>query len=253
MPIRVHADTNSGHVRHSNEDRICVDLSLGLFLVCDGMGGHQHGEIAAELTASAIRQYVEATRDRLDVSWPFGYNFELSVDANRLVTAIQLANSQVWRRAEQSIECAGMGSTIAAALLTPERAILANVGDSRVYLFRDSSLCQLSLDDTIVATMFRKNMLSASDAAKHPLRNMLTQAAGAKTPLEVHIIDQQFEPDDVLLLCSDGLYTVVPDAEIQAALRSRGGLSDCVAFLINAARAAGGPDNISVVLIEQFA
>src|SRR5215472_14140999 len=153
MSLEVYGRSDPGCVRSDNEDRILMDASIGLFAVCDGMGGHQHGEIAAELALAALRYYAEASSDRLDITWPFGYDFDLSVDANRLATAIQLANQQVWNHANATPECAGMGTTVAAILLADETTIVGNVGDSRVYLFRAGALQQITYDDTYVNAM----------------------------------------------------------------------------------------------------
>src|SRR5579871_1493713 len=114
--IESFALTDTGCVRTENQDRVLEDHSLGVCVVADGMGGHKHGEIAAELAISTVRYYIESSRDRFDVTWPFGYNFDLSVDANRLATAIQLANRQVWNQAEKAPEYGGMGTTVAALL-----------------------------------------------------------------------------------------------------------------------------------------
>src|SRR3954447_2431816 len=158
MRCEAYGDSNVGCVRVDNEDRIYLGDALGLFVVCDGMGGQQQGQLAAELAVAAIRYYIDMTKDRGDVSWPFGYILEMSFDANRLVTGIRLANRQVWRRAEESIEYAGMGTTIAAVLVSGDRAVMANIGDSRIYLYRDSELVQKSQDDTLVANMLRKGL-----------------------------------------------------------------------------------------------
>ena len=104
--IHSHGITDIGCVRSKNEDRIFLEESQGLFIISDGMGGHTHGEMAAELAISTMQHYLESSRDRMEVTWPFGYNFDLSVDANRIVTAIQLANRQVFKRAEQAPEYA---------------------------------------------------------------------------------------------------------------------------------------------------
>jgi protein phosphatase len=250
MALEVYGDTDTGCVRSDNEDRIHIDASTGLFVVCDGMGGHQHGEIAAELAIAAIKYYIDASKDRFDVSWPFGYLFDMSLDANRLATSIRLANRQVWRKAEQSIECSGMGTTIASVLLAGNQAIVGNIGDSRVYLFRNLELTQLSTDDTMVASMQKRGLLSAADAAIHPMRNVLTQAAGSAESLDVHTYEQEIKPGDSLLLCSDGLYGAIDEVIIRSILSNGEDLQGTVERLISSARQAGAPDNISAVLLR---
>src|ERR1039457_1574204 len=104
--------TDSGCVRSENQDRILFDDTLGLYVVCDGMGGRRRGDLAAELATDSIRQYVESSRDPKEVTWPYGYSLQMSFAANRLLTAAKLANRQVWRRSEEAIEYLGMGTTI---------------------------------------------------------------------------------------------------------------------------------------------
>jgi protein phosphatase len=177
--------TDKGCVRDANEDRILLNPSLGLFAVCDGMGGHRRGEVAADIAIATMQYYLDASRDRFDVTWPFGYDFDLSIDANRLITAIRLANRQVWRHAEQSLECAGMGSTIAAVLVDGNSIVAGNAGDTRVYL-----------------------------------------------------------------RASDGLHGVVGDDAIRSILLSDPTPETCSRRLIETARTAGAPDNVSVVVLE---
>ena len=124
--------SDTGCVRSENQDRILIDHSAGLFMVADGMGGHRHGEIAAELAVSTMRYFIETSSQSFDATWPFGYDFGISVDGNRLSTGIQLANMQVWNHANATPECAGMGTTIAAILLGDETTVVGNVGDSLV-------------------------------------------------------------------------------------------------------------------------
>jgi len=247
--IRSHGVTDIGCVREVNEDRILVDAELGLYIVADGMGGHSHGEMAAELGIAAMQHYIESSRDRLDVTWPFGYNFDISVDANRMATAVQLANRQVWRQAEQAPEYGGMGTTIAAVLAADSKITVGNVGDSRVYLCRDGQLQQLTSDDTWLRAISGRGTAN-TDSSKHPLRNFLTQAAGSKDLVDVHTTEHDLNDRDLILICSDGLHGVVPEAEIAGTVTSGQALRDIGDRLVQLARAAGGPDNISVVLLE---
>ncbi len=246
--IESHGITDIGCVRQNNEDRILTDESMGLFIVADGMGGHTHGEMAAELGIACIQHYIESSRDRLDVTWPFGYNFDLSIDANLMITAIQLANRQVWRQAEQAPEYAGMGTTIAAVLVTGAKITVGNVGDSRVYLWRGGSLRQLTVDDTWVKAIAGRSA-GQIDTVNHPLRNFLTQAAGSKDLVEVHISEFDLSEGDLILISSDGLHGVVPDAAIGSTIASGGSLSATGANLVQLAKTAGGTDNVSVVLL----
>jgi protein phosphatase len=245
-----HGVTDTGCVRSENQDRILTNPNLGLFIVADGMGGHSHGERAAELAVATVAFYVESTSGGLDVSWPFGYNFELSVDANRLATAIQLANRQVWNHAQQAPECAGMGTTVAAVLASEDRAVIGNVGDSRVYLWRNQQLQQVSFDDTFINSITQRDGVGPKIPSNHPMRNVLTQAAGMKDSLEIHIVEMELQPGDMYLICSDGLHGVIGDEAICDVLASGDTLKNMAARLTEAARLKGAPDNVSAVLLS---
>ena len=246
--------SDTGCVRAENEDRILVDDRLALFAVADGMGGHSYGEVAAELALASIRQYIESSQNRVDVTWPFGYDFNLTLDQNRLITAIMLANRRVWKRSEDMPAYAGMGTTVVAALVSGDKASIASVGDSRLYLFRDGELQALTADDTWVGAMVRQGTLDPSEVSQHPMRNVLTQAAGARENVEVQILEHALVGRDVLMMSSDGLHGVVREAEIRSILRdgldAPDGLERSASRLIQAARSLGAPDNVSCVLLR---
>jgi|ERR1035438_4394291 protein phosphatase len=249
MTIQSSALTDPGCVRADNEDRVLADAGAGLYVVCDGMGGAQRGDVAAEIAIETIRHFIAATGERCDVTWPFGYKHDLSVSANRLLTAIRLANHQVWRRAEQALEYAGMGSTVAALLLDETHATAANIGDSRVYRLRGGSLRQLTTDDTLIADLLARGIVSPEASYRHPMRNVLTQAAGAKETIDVHLWEEALAPGDVFLLSSDGLHKTVAEEEIRRALSAATPLEARASRLIEAARLADVHDNISAVVV----
>ncbi len=248
--LSYHAISDPGCLREENEDRVLADPALGLFIAADGMGGHRHGELAAELAISTMKYFLVSSFNRCDVTWPFGYNFELSLDANRLVTCIRLANRQVWKRSEDAPEYAGMGTTIAAVLVSDNAAAIANVGDSRVYLFRLGQLKQLTVDDTWLNTVLQKGALDRDALLNHPMRNVLTQAAGSQHDIEVHTKDIDLQNGDLLLLSTDGLHEVVPDETLRSILSSDANVRDLAVRLKDSARAEGGPDNISCVVFK---
>jgi PPM family protein phosphatase len=248
--IESYGISNVGCVRTENEDRILVDHSLMLFSVADGMGGHTHGERAAELAISSLHYYVESSRDPLDVTWPFGYDFQLSFNANRLLTGVLLAHAQVRRHSQEDPHHFGMGTTVAAVLLANEVATIANVGDSRVYRFRGRELTQLSVDDTWIATLTAGGGLTEAQAQAHPMRNALTQAAGVQENLNVHVREETLQSDDLLLLTSDGLHAVAGHDAMCSIIASNTELQKMAEHLIEEARGRGGPDNASVVAVR---
>lgn len=241
--------TDTGSLRAENQDRLLVDDELGFYVVADGMGGHRHGEVAAELAIATMRYYLESSHDRADVSWPFGYDFELSVDSNRLTTAIRLANRQVWKRAEEKPEYAGMGTTIAAVLIHDGQAAVANVGDSRVYLFRDGHLEQVTTDDTWINAVLLHGTPEAQ-LRNHPMRNVLTQAAGSQHDVSVHNVNFETREGDLVLISSDGLHGTLAESEVRDILAAGGALDAMGGRFLKAVTEQGAPDNISCVLLR---
>jgi len=242
MPILSHGISDPGCVRPENQDRILVDDAAGLYVVCDGVGGRRRGGVAAEIAVNAIRQCIESSGDPSDVTWPFGYNTRISFAANRLFTAVRLANRQVWRRSEESLEFLGMGTTVTAVLIERARVAIANIGDTRVYLFRGESLEQLSLDHTASTQV--------PSGSGMVVRTVLTSAAGSQENVEVHMAERELRDADLLLLCSDGLYNAVPEARIAAVLSGSQVVREQAEALVRAARTAGAPDNISAVVLR---
>jgi protein phosphatase len=248
--IQADGASEIGCVRQRNEDRILLNCGLGLFLVADGMGGHSHGERAAELAAATVEHYVRSSSDGADVTWPFGYNFLISFDSNRLATAIQLANCQIWRNSQEAPEYAGMGSTIAAVIVSGKTVNVANVGDTRVYLLRNGDLRQLTIDDTWINAVGRTT-IHPSQIQNHPMRHFLTQAAGSKEDLDVHTCEVELRNSDQLLICSDGLHGSVEDATLALVLQNTlGDAGAACQELVRAALDAGGLDNISCIVVS---
>lgn len=248
--IQAYGVSDVGCVRSSNQDRIVIDDQLGLYLVADGMGGHGHGEDAAELAVRSGQYYIAASRDRFDVSWPFGYDVNRSVDENRLITAIQLANRQVWKRTEQSPECAGMGTTMVAIIVSGDHAAIANVGDSRVYLMRNGDLTQLTIDDTWVENLIRSGALTEMQAKTHSMRHVLTQAVGSHDRVDVHTREETLQSGDMLLMTTDGVHGVVEHAALRSMLFGCRSVEETAKQVIQAARANGAPDNASCILLR---
>ena len=248
--LQYHGVSDAGRIRPNNEDQILLDPDLGLFVVADGMGGHRYGQMAAELACSTLRHYLESSSSPGDVTWPYGYNWKLSLDENRLITGILLANHHVWKRSEEDPAFVGMGSTVVAVLARGERAAVANVGDSRAYLFRGGQLSQLTIDDTWLNTVVKQGTLDQKALMKHPMRNVLTQAAGTQRTLDIHTCELELMRGDMLLLCSDGLYNVVSEDEGSAVLMSEDYVERQEAQLKEAALSAGAPDNVSCVLLR---
>ena len=246
--------THPGLRRESNEDAYAARPDLGLFLVADGMGGHAAGEVASRVTADTIEAFANDTRARdINRTWPFPFEPSLSVDANRLKAAFRLANRQVAHRMESQQELRGMATTASAVIVEERqagelRAAIGHVGDSRVYLYREGALRQLTDDHSWVGEQIRSGVLSDADARRHPWRNVVTRAISGGVDPEIDVIELPLQAGDRLLLCSDGLSGVVAPEEMER-LAARDPLDAAAGALIDAANAGGGPDNITVVLI----
>jgi PPM family protein phosphatase len=241
--------SDPGLVRKSNQDRILVDTALGLYLIADGVGGHSHGEAAAELAISSGQYYIRATRDVFDISWPFGYDANRSLNENRLVTAIQLANRQLCNFKASSPDHASAGTTLVGVLIEGPRGAIGNVGDSRVYLLRGGVLNQLTVDDTWVGQLMRGGAITEAQAKTHAMRHVVTQAVGLELT-EVHTREQELQDGDLLLLTTDGIHGVVEHAVLCSILANCRSLEDGGKRLIEAALDQGGPDNASCILLQ---
>jgi len=229
--------TDPGVVRQNNEDTWLLDPALCLAIVADGMGGASCGEVASALAVEIVSNYVR----KPPVPWP---------PAQLLEEAIQEANRCVLERANRDESCSGMGSTIVAALWELPRMTIANVGDSRAYLWRAGALSQLSYDQTLVNELRLRFGLTEEEVSNFPHRNVLTMAVGTTPDLLVRIHEETLTPGDQVLLCSDGLSGPMGDAEIGNVLSQPAPILELVGQLIEGAKAAGGPDNITAVLLR---
>ena len=248
--LHSHGETDIGKRRKINEDSIFA--ANGLFLVCDGMGGHKAGEVASSLAVEVIARFVERTEEDRELTWPFGFNPRLSYNANRLRTAIKLANRAVHRQASSREEYTGMGTTVAAVLVKPgdPRMTYAHVGDSRVYLIRDRAMLQLTRDDSW-ANLAWSGASVEDPTSTSAMKNILTKALGAREDVEFDVVDQALQEGDIVLLCSDGLTNMLPDARINEVVAAHPtDPAGACRQLVDEANAQGGRDNISVILVE---
>ena len=225
--------TDAGRKRRRNEDAFVHDPPL--FAVADGMGGAQAGEVASRLAAAAFREFREAD----------GLEAEARVQA-----IIQEANRRIYERARSDAEVSGMGTTVTAALLTDGRVVIGHVGDSRAYRIRNGELEQLTEDHSLVADLMRSGRLTPEEAEAHPQRSVITRALGTDPTVDVDTLVFDAEPGDLFLLCSDGLSTMVPDADVLRTVEKAGSLDEAARNLVRAANKGGGEDNVTVVLFR---
>jgi PPM family protein phosphatase len=241
------ADT--GRKRLKNEDSVGLFEDLGLYIVADGMGGHAAGEVASRIAVEAIRDWVKDS-NIVKVTGPASGATEAAA-GQRLQEAIGFANREVLRQAASDPKLRGMGTTVAAALLSRDALSLAHVGDSRIYLFRGSELKRLTRDHSMVEDMVAAGQITALQARTHPFRNVVTRALGTKDAVEADITRLVPKPGDVVLLCSDGLTGMLEDTAIAKILDANiGSPFSSAEALVKAANDAGGDDNVSVVLLK---
>jgi PPM family protein phosphatase len=243
--------SDPGLRRSSNEDSHRCRPEIGLFVVADGMGGHVAGEIASRIAVETIESFIEETQqiDR-NRTWPFPFEPDLSLAANRLKAAFRLANRRIASAVAESQELRGMATTASAVLLGETDACVAHVGDSRVYVLREGALRQITADHSWVEEQVRAGTLTASAARQHPWRNVVTRALSGGEDPEVDVTQVTPAGGDRYLLCSDGLFGVVNDARIADLLAGEGPLDEVCRRLIDAANEGGGPDNITALILQ---
>ncbi len=244
--------TDVGRKRKHNEDNLLLDVNgeseEGLFIVADGMGGHAAGEVASKITVDTVGEFIAATRQKEEATWPFKYNHELHFNSNRLAVAIEKANERVMAAVAAQPWLKGMGTTVVAGLLDGKILSLAHVGDSRAYLYRGGQLSRLTDDHSWVHEQVAAGILTEDEAKSHPLKNVVTRALGGGPSVSPDLQELSFESGDVFLFCSDGLTTMLSDEEIRDAVASEGDPKALCERLVQTANDKGGVDNITVVI-----
>jgi protein phosphatase len=235
---RVAGETNVGKVRTANEDSMIVEPALGLYVVLDGMGGANAGDVASQTARDALREHVVQHR--------------LHAEPKALIEgAIQTACATVFNAAQADRTRHGMGTTVVACLLVdPARAVIAHVGDSRAYLLRGQRLIPLTRDHTIVEELVDRGLLSAEEAERHPYKNVLSRNLGARADTRVDLSELELKQGDRVLLCSDGLYGYASAEAIQYLVSSGDPPEQVARDLIDLALRGGGGDNVSVIVLE---
>ena len=224
--------TDTGLQRRANEDSLLVRSPL--FVVADGMGGAQAGEVASSVAVDTFRGGLD------DGSEP----------ERSLVAQVERANSRINELSHSNAEHAGMGTTITAVYVGEQDVAIAHVGDSRAYVLRDGELLRLTDDHSLVDELIRQGKLTPEEAEEHPQRSVITRALGPEASVEVDVRSFRARPGDVYLLCSDGLTTMLGEQELLGLLVAHERLADAGEALIAAANGAGGKDNITVVLLR---
>ena len=249
-----HSGTSDvGRKRTHNEDAYLLLGEENLFCVADGMGGHASGEVASRIAVEEMAEFFRMTGRDDEATWPFKTDPALSYDDNRLLTGVKLANLRIFERAATDQRLRGMGTTIVAASFPKggRTLLVGHVGDSRAYLFRKGALRQLTEDHSLLNDYRKSRALTPEEIQAFPHKNVIVRALGLKDTVEVDLVREALEDGDVVLLCSDGLSGMVPDARIAELLRAGAGdLRRASQALVDAANEAGGADNVTCVLVQ---
>jgi len=235
MELAAHGVSHAGR-RSTNEDALLVDVPHGLFVVADGMGGHNAGEVASELAVVTIGEAMAAGSEPVDA---------------RLGAAVQLANQRIYEAGHRSPEYSGMGTTVSAACVRDGRLMFANIGDSRIYRLHTGALTQLTRDDSWIAHALSTGMaLTRSEIDAHPMRHVLTEVVGVRIDVPVAVQHLELDPGDVLLMCSDGLHGTLADDVLVSALESPASPEAIATLLVEQAIARGSSDNVSAIVVR---
>ena len=232
--------TDVGRVRESNQDYVYTSESPvgnlpNLFIVADGMGGHNAGDFASKYTVEQIVAYIEKA--------------PMTNPVDLIRGAVTKANSSLMAQAKSDVSLSGMGTTVVIATIMGDCMYVANVGDSRLYLLRDE-LTQITRDHSLVQEMVRMGEMDASEAKFHPDKNIITRAVGAFEELDIDFFEERVQPGDMILMCTDGLSNMVDETDMRQIIQTGRDVVEKVQHLVEAANYGGGKDNITVAIIE---
>jgi len=250
MTYTMVAKTDVGMKRQHNEDCVAAAPTQGFAILADGMGGYNAGEVASGMAIDIITQTLETKlldMPRAQIDDQTGFTGESML----VRQSIEIANESIHSAAQNRPECAGMGTTVLVAAFYGDHITAAHVGDSRMYRLRDQQLSHVTEDHSLVHEQVRRGLLTAHDARNSRIKNLVTRALGIDSGVEPDLVEDMVRANDLYLMCSDGLTDVVSDEEIGRVLcESRANLKKTARQLIDMANHAGGPDNISVILIK---
>jgi len=244
MILEFFSVTDTGRARRNNEDAVALDEAGRIAVLADGMGGYNAGEVASQMASERVRSEL-AERLR-----PLGATPTETELKSALLDAVESANRAVYDAAMTTAEYAGMGTTLVVAVYRGDKLWLGHIGDSRAYRFRAGHLEQLTRDHSLLQEQIDAGLITTEQAAYSMHKNLVTRAVGVDEVVELEIHDYPVEPGDVLLMCSDGLSDMLSDEQIAQLLRTNDSLATAGAMLVQAANAAGGRDNIAVVLVR---
>ena len=249
--IEFAAVTDIGKIREKNEDNVLISSALGLGIVADGMGGHSAGEVASNIAVSVLAETIRKVNNG-QLKIPSTFLPKLDLAERKILMAANLANMAIYSTAQSSEIYKMMGTTLTGVMFDNDFATAVHVGDSRLYLFRDDKIVQITTDHSLASEHVRRGLLSRAEADRSKIQNVLTRAMGIKKNIEFDLLRFPIKVDDVLLLCSDGLYKGLQEADIAQILREGTNTSivKLCKQLVRTSNERDGQDNISAVLIK---
>ncbi len=249
--LTAHAISHAGRKRPQNEDAFGTFVNDRLFVVADGMGGHSAGEVASHMTVDEISAFFRSFHDNPRQDWPHPVDRQRSLGANLLAVGVKVANDKVRAAAEADRSRTKMACTVVALAVGDHQLSVAHAGDARAYRFRDGQLKRLTTDHSILAEMIAARPdMAESEIAAFLHRNVVTKAVGSKPEIDPTVTSKTLRAGDSYLLCTDGLWGSVKDPAIADILRSTDDLEAACQMLVDAANDAGGPDNITALIVR---
>lgn len=244
--INVARLTDVGLYRDHNEDAVASDLSIGLLVLADGMGGYKAGEVASEIAVLTLTaEITEAMRSKSVPRFLPG----LLPEAQMLIDAVERANATIYQISQEQPQCAGMGTTLVVGIFTDNKLVVGHIGDSRMYRLRDSILTQLTEDHSLLQEQLNAGLITPQQAKVSLHKNLVTRALGIDEMVDLEVQEFAVEVNDIYLLCSDGLTDLVDDEIIsQILIDAQDNIEHAAARLVRTANEYGGKDNISVVI-----
>ena len=250
MPLEFAGATDVGRKRDHNEDALLIAPRFNLAVVCDGMGGHQAGEVASGIAVETVQRFFELAQDP-NATWPFGYDRQKDEPTNLLNVAVQWTNQRIREAGEaESGSRRGLGTTFVGVLVRDSRAYFGWVGDSRGYLWRRGEFRAVTSDHSLLNELIKMGRLTEDDVDTFQHKNVITRALGMADLTSIDVTPVDLQSGDVCLLCSDGLTGMVGDARIAELLARDGDLQATSRALIDEANANGGVDNVTVALVR---
>ena len=242
--IETFGASDVGCVRELNEDCFCIKMldnekNKGFFILADGMGGHNAGEVASQTAVKVIAEQFKVLEDAL----------ETEIESI-IMGAIAKANECVYKMAAENEGQSGMGTTVVAVVLWDKTAYIANIGDSRAYITDENEICQITSDHSVVEELIKRGTITKEEARRHPQKNIITRAVGTDPEVDADLFECEAGEKNCILLCSDGLSSMVDDDEIYGIIKTEKNSEDTVCKLIDTAKHRGGLDNITAVCIR---